>query len=268
MPIGSFTYVGSQLIMEYIFQNIPIATSTPWMGIGVTNGTKQNFQEMTGAGYARVELDSTHFSAPTNGSISLIKDVVFPKSLGATGQTYSIGLFSSAVAESPFAWADCVDREWIRLNDQLTVLSGGYTHSFVATSNFSLWLQNAILNHFYRGISLDFSATQLEIGYTTTTPNLTTIGLEPVGNNYSRKLLERNSSNFQTSDFASQELTLDVGFDIISGTQGTITHLQYFIDGRYVMFTPLPTPVSLVAVDGQSYPNLVLQSGSLYSLDA
>lgn len=268
MPIASFTYAGSSLIMEYLFQGIPMATTTPWMGIGLTNGTKQNFQEMTGAGYQRVELDSTYFSAPTTGSVSLIKDVVFPKSLGYTGQVFSIGLFASQSASSPFAWADCVDKEWIKLNDQLTVLAGGFTHSFLTTSHFSLWLQNAILNHFYRGISLDFSATQLEVGYTTTAPSLTTIGIEPVGNNYSRKIIERNSANFRTSDFASQELTLDVGFDIISGSQGTISHLQYFIDGRYIMFSPLPTPVSLTVVEGASYPNLVLQSGSLYSLDA
>ena len=254
--------------MEYIFQGIPLSTTTPWIGIGTTNGTRQNFQEISGAGYSRVELDSTYFSAPTAGIITLIKDVVFPKSLGYTGQTYSIGFFASATAESPFAWADCVDKEWIKINDQLTVLANGYTHSFLATSHFSLWLQNAILNHFYRGISLDFSSTQLEVGYTTTTPNLTTIGLEPVGNNYSRRVIERNPSNFRTSDFASQELTLDVGFDIVSGTQGTITHLQYFIDGRYVMFSPLPTPVSLTVVEGVSYPNLVIQSGALYSLDA
>ena len=268
MATGSFTYAGSQILMEYIFQSIPMSGFTPWVGIGTASATKQNFQEMTGAGYGRVELDSTYFSAPTNGSVSLIKDVVFPVSLGATGQTYSIGFFMSATAESPFAWADCVDREWIRLKDQLTVLSGGYTHSFVATSNFSLWLQNAILNHFYRGVSLDFASSQFEIGYTTTAPNISSIGIEPVGNNYSRKVVERNPVNFRTSDFASQELTLDLGFDVVSGSQGTITHLQYFIDGRYIMFSLLPTPVSLAVVPGSSYPNLVIQSGSLFSLDA
>lgn len=268
MATGSFTYAGSQILMEYIFQNIPMSGFTPWVGIGVTSATKQNFQEIAGAGYSRVELDSTYFSPPTTGAITLIKDIVFPKSMGYTGQTYSIGFFVSAAAESPFAWADCVDREWIKLNDQLTILANGYVHSFVTTSNFSLWLQNAILNHFYRGVSLDFSSSQLEIGYTTTAPNLSSIGIEPVGNNYSRKIVERNSANFRTSDFASQELTLDLGFDVVSGSQGTVTHLQYFIDGRYIMFSLLPTSVSLAVVEGASYPNLVIQSGSLFSLDA
>lgn len=268
MAIGSFTYAGSQILMEYIFQNIPMSGFTPWVGIGVTNGTKQNFQEIAGAGYSRVELDSTYFSAPTTGAITLIKDVVFPKSTGYTGQTYSIGFFMSDTAASPFAWADCTDREWLKLNDQLTLLANGYTHTFVATSNFSLWLQNAILNHFYRGVSLDFASSQLEIGYTTTAPSLSAIGLEPVGNNYNRKIVERNPVNFRTSNFASQELTLDLGFDVVSGSQGTITHLQYFIDGRYIMFSLLPTPVSLAVTPGASYPNLVIQSGSLYSLDA
>lgn len=268
MATGSFTYAGSKVLMEYLFQNIPMSGFTPWVGIGTASATKQNFQEITGAGYSRVELDSTYFSPPMAGEMALIKPVVFPKSTGFTGQTYSIGFFTSATDPTPFAWADCVDREWIQINDQLTILADGYIHRFVTTSNFSLWLQNAILNHFYRGVSLDFASSQFEVGYTTTAPNLTSIGVEPVGNNYSRKIVERNPVNFRTSDFASQELTLDLGFDVVSGSQGTITHLQYFIDGRYIMFSLLPTPVSLAVVPGSSYPNLVIQSGSLFSLDA
>jgi hypothetical protein len=267
MAIGSFTYVGSQMLMEYVFQNIPMGGLTPWIGIGYTNGTKQTFQEFSGGGYSRVELDSTYFNAPTVGSIILAKDVVFPKSTGYTGQTFSIGFFMSNTAESPFAWADCTDREWIKLNDQLTLLAGGYSHTFTATSNYSMWLRNAILNHCYRGVPLLFSASSFEIGYTTSAPSATSIGVEPVGNNYSRKIVERNPVNFGTSAFASQELKLDLGFDVVSGSQGTITHLQYFIDGQYVMFSLLPTSVVLNIVAGVSYPNLVIQSGSLYSLD-
>lgn len=267
MTTGSFTYVGSTMIMEYLFQNIPFSGFTPWAGIGVAPGTKQTFQEMTGSGYSRVELDSTYFDPPSAGTITLARDITFPISTGFTGQTYAIGFYASNTASTPFAWANCTDQELIKLNDQLVVLAGGYVHQFLATSHFSLWLQNAILNHCYRGVSLEFSATQLEIGYTTTTPTITAIGTEPVGNNYSRKLLERNSTIFRTSTFASQELALDVGFDVVSGSQGSITHLQYFIDGQYIMFSPLSPAVNLNVVVGASYPNLVMQSGSLYQLD-
>jgi hypothetical protein len=267
MATGSFTYVGSQMIMEYLFQSIPLTGFTPWVGIGVSVGTKQSFQEMTGSGYSRVELDSTYFDPPTIGSILLARDVTFPISTGYTGQTYAIGFYVSNAAPSPFAWANCTDQELIKLNDQLVLLAGGYNHNFLASSHFSMWLKNAILNHCYRGVSLEFTSSQFEIGYTTTAPTPTAIGTEPVGNNYSRKILERNSTIFNTSAFASQELTLDVGFDVVSGSQGSITHLQYFIDGQYVMFSPLVPAVNLNIVPGVSYPNLVIQSGSLYQLD-
>jgi hypothetical protein len=267
MTAGSFTYVGSNMIMEYLFQNIPFSGFTPWIGIGVAPGSKQTFQEMTGGGYSRVELDSTYFDPPTVGTIVLARDVSFPISMGYTGQTFAIGFYASNTASSPFAWANCTDQELIKLNDQLVLLAGGYTHVFLASSHFSIWLKNAILNHCYRGVTLAFSSSQFEIGYTTTAPTPAAIGVEPVGNNYSRKILERNSTVFNTSAFASQELTLDVGFDVVSGSQGTITNLQYFIDGQYVMYSPLSPSVNLNVVPGVSYPNLVMQSGSLYQLD-
>lgn len=261
MTFGSFTYTGSKMFLEYMFQGLPKGSFTPWVGIGKTNGSKSAFSEFTGSGYTRIEIDSTYFNPAVNGSITNAKDIVFPISLGYAGTVYSIGFFASAVAPMPFAYAECLDNEIIKKDDQLVLKAGGYTHYFAAGTTFSNYLKDAILNDFYRSQPLLFSSPDIEFAYSVSTPSPSVIGTEP-GGGYTRQLVGRNSINFYTSAFSIQELRIDVPFDFATANQGTATHMMIFIDGEYLAYAPFdsPAPVNI-------NQNVILQSGTTFQLD-
>jgi len=262
MGIGSFTHPWSLNILRFIFQNTPLVANPPWVGIGKTNGSKNSFVEFSGANYVRVQLDSSHFgTASTAGEITLTEEILFPVSAGYTGETYSIGFFTSATASLPFAWGDCSEREVIKTYDGLRILPGAYTHYYSPGSTWSMWLKNAVLNHFYRGDAIPLSTASIDIGYVISPPNDASFGTEP-GAGYARQTVSRSATYFKDSHLNGQELNLNVEFDWATGVQGTATHAVFFVGSQYVLWTPLPTtaPINL-------NQRLALQAGMLFQLD-
>lgn len=263
MGVGSFTYPWSAILMKYIFQNVAIPANPPWVGIGKANGSKSSFVEFDGPGYARVQLDSSYFLTATTGEITLAQEIIFPISTGYTGETYSIGFFISSTAPMPFAWGDCNEREVIKNYDGLRVLPGAYTHYFNPGATWSLWLKNAVLNHFYRGEQLTLAGTEIEIGYTLTPPNELVPGTEPGAGGYVRAIVARDSTSFRDSHINGQELNIDVPFEYATAVQGTATHLVFFIGSQYLMWTTLPTaaPINI-------NQRLMVQRGALFQFDS
>lgn len=262
MGIGSFTYPWSANILKYLFQNIALPANPPWVGIGKANGSKSAFIEFSGANYARVQLDSSYFSTATTGETGLIQEVLFPISEGYSGETYSIGFFTSSTAQLPFAWGDCKEREVIKTHDSLRILPGAYSHYFNPGATWSLWLKNKILNHMYRGESLALGSTDFEFAYTLTPCNDTTPGTEPGAGGYVRAVVARNSTNFIESRVNGQELNVDVPFEYSTDVQGTAVNLAIFCADQYLMWATLPTaaPINI-------NQRLMIQRGTLFQLD-
>lgn len=262
MGVGSFTYPWSSNMLKFIFQNVALPVNPPWVGIGRSNGAKNAFVEFSGANYTRVQLDSSYFLTATTGEITLAQDIIFPVSEGFTGETYSIGFFTSSTAPMPFAWGDCAEREVIKNYDGLRVLAGAYTHYFNPGATWSLWLKNKVLNHFYRGEALTFASTTIEIGYALTPSNDLLPGTEPVGGGYVRAMVTRNSTSFRDSQINGQELNIDVPFEYSTAAQGTATNLVLFCSNEYLMWTTLPTAAPI-----NTNQRLMIQSGALFQFD-
>lgn len=262
MAIGSFTHPWSLNILRFLFQNVPLVANPPWVGIGKANGSKNSFVEFSGAGYSRVQLDSSYFPASTAAEITLGEEIIFPVSTGFTGETYAIGFFTSNTAPMPFAWGDCNEREVIKNYDSLRILPGAYTHYFSPGSTWSMWLKNAVLNHFYRGEAIPLTGTDIEFGYVTTPPNDADFGTEPGAGGYARVLVGRNSTNFKDSNLNGQELNNIVEFPWATASQGTATHSIYFLNGQYLMWNILPTVAPI-----NTNQRLALKAGQLFQLD-
>lgn len=242
MAYGSFTNAGSSSILTYLFQGVDLPAPACYAGVAKSASSKTAFgTELTGGGYTRIQTDATYWQVPTVGVTNLLKDIIFPRSTGYEGETYSVGLFSEATGGVPFAYYECTDREMVKTDDAFVILSGGMSHQFVAGSQFSLWLQNAILNHFYRGVPLELGDTAMEFGYSTTTPTATTPGTEPAGNGYARKTRTRNNTNFAASGATEMQWVTDLQFDVAAGTQGNVIGLNYYCNAQYLLWGTCPS---------------------------
>lgn len=262
MSKGSFTHPWSLNILKFLLQDTALPANPPCVGLGRADGTPDSFIEFRGAGYQRVVLDASYFTLATTGEITLLQEILFPISTGYSGETYSIGFFTNTTTDIPFAWGNCGEREVVKTHDRVRIKTGSFTHYFSPGSTWSMWLKNAVLNHFYRGEAIPLGGNEIEIGYCTTPPNDLVEGTEPTVGDYSRLVIGRNSTNFKDAHLNGQELNTDLVFEYASAPQGTVTNVVYFIDGQYIMWHPLPAVATINANQ-----RLALKAGQLYQLD-
>lgn len=92
--------------------------------------------------------------------------------------------------------------------------------------SFSDYLEDELLDHVFGGADYSRPGT-LYIALCTTAPTDASTGstiVEPSGNNYSRKAVTNNSTNFPASSGGAKANGAAITFDAASGSWGTITH--------------------------------------------
>lgn len=111
-------------------------------------------------------------------------------------------------------------------------------------SEMSDYLENTLLNHVLGATAYTAAAT-LYLALSTATITDSTTGTtitEPSGNNYSRKAVTNNATNFPAASSGSKSLNVTQTFATPSGTWGTITDIAV-IDastlGNSITYTPL-----------------------------
>jgi hypothetical protein len=89
------------------------------------------------------------------------------------------------------------------------------------------YLENALLDHVYGGGDYTRPAT-VYLALFTAAPSDSGGGTEVSGNNYARKSVTNNSTNFPAASGGSKTLHVKTTFAVPSGSWGTVTHFGIF----------------------------------------
>ena len=225
MATGHLTNTGSNIYLNHLFRGQQKNTTTPYLAPFLTMPSKQGpGSEPTGA--TRVLMTAQDWQAPVGGSITTVRNLVFPRSTGWNGNTIALGVFDSASGGSCLAYYIPDDGELIEVNDSLIVLSGGLLHRF--DSGFmSLNLQNAIFNDLYRSIPLPlFPSLSLAHYSSAPAPNVspTIGGTEPTDSAYSRQPVAINGTAFGAATAGKISAIVPFSFVAATVSQGNRTH--------------------------------------------
>ena len=119
----------------------------------------------------------------------------------------------------------------------------------------SNYLENAVLDHFFRGESVSAPATRY-VSLFSNNPQEDASGTELTGNGYARQ-----SASFGPPSNGTSSLNLELTFES-TGAWSTVSHFAIFdalTAGNMLMYSPIDTPVSVTGT-GQ---RIVFEVGSI-----
>ena len=263
MPAGSLTDRGENLLLQYIFNDVALPAIDPHFGLATSaTPTDSTFTEMTGSGYARVQIDNTYFSASTTGSTSNTLEISFPRSTGFTGTVFGIGLFEDDTQTTPLVYWETPDQETIVDGNAFSLPSGSVNFSFDPSSKFSTYLQNLIINWLFRGEAWTITNVSFSIGYCTTAPTASAFGTEPAGGSgYSQKTISRSAIQFPiTGNVATWDV--DLTFDTATADQGSVQHIGYFDGAQFLAWGETSSPLTI-----NTNGSLTVGTGTTFTLN-
>lgn len=225
MATGHITIAGSNIYLNHLFRGQQKNTGPAYLAPFLTMPSKQGAGAEP-AGSTRILMVSADWQAPVGGQTTTIKNLVWPRSTGWSGNVVALGIFDSASGGNCLAYYIPDDGELIEVNDSLIVLAGGLLHRFDA-GFMSLNLQNAILNDLYRSIPLPLFSS-LSIAHYSSAPapitSPTIGGTEPTDPAYSRQPVAINGTAFGVSTGGKISTVVPFSYLAATAAQGNRTH--------------------------------------------
>lgn len=225
MAIGKLTIAGANLYLNHLFRGQQKSTGQSWLAPFITMPSRMG-PGAEPAGVPRIVMATTDWSAPAAGVAQTIKNLVWPRSTGWTGNIIALGVFDSASGGNCLSYFIPDDGEEIELNDSLLVLAGGLRHEFKA-GFMSLNLQNAILNDLYRAVPLPIFPS-LYLGHYSTPPappvSPTIGGMESADPVYARQPLPTNGTAFGAASGGQISSIIPAAYPAATIAQGNRTH--------------------------------------------
>jgi len=189
-----------EAVLNHFFRNSTVSSPAQvFLALYKTNPTDfDNGIEISGGGYVRQQIT---FSAPAQiagvGTISNNNTLVFPEATADwTGANESVGYWGVRTALSGgslLAYGEFLDvgklndgKYAVTQNDQFNVGAGRVTIQF--NQKASNWLQNAVLNHFFRSTPV-ISPSQIFLALYKSDPTGADVGVEITYTSYARQLV-------------------------------------------------------------------------------